>query len=226
MSVRLKPLVHQVMVIVGASSEIGLATAQAAAKKKVKLVLAARSAEGLDEVVEKINADGGEAIAVPTDVTRIEDLENLARQAIDRFGRIDTWVNEPGWGMVNCSLVALPLLKQSGGALINVGGPASDAVVPLQGRYAASQYAVKGFTDALRVELEQTDKANVAITVVQPAAVPDPMIEPRKVADAILDAACNHRRYVRVGMGAKLNTFLAKFLTTLSDQLATKQARR
>ena len=79
--------------------------------------------------------------------------------------------------MVNGSLVALPHLRRSGGALINIGSEVSDAVVPYQGMYSASKHAVKGFTDALRVELEELDKAPVSITLIQPAAVNTPYPE-------------------------------------------------
>jgi len=267
MAVSLKPINEQVIVITGASSGIGLATALAAANKGAKLVLAARSEETLDEVVAQIVSMGGEAIRVSADVAEREHLQKIADAAVARFGRIDTWVNNAGvsiygrldevsegdsrrlfdvnfWGLVNGSLIALPYLKQSGGALINVGSEVSDAVVALQGMYSASKHAVKGFTDALRVEVEDVDESNVAITLIQPTAVdtpypqharnymekepklPDPQIEPAKVAAAILDAACNHRRDVRVGAQAVLNSVIAKVAPSLGDKLAAKQVDR
>jgi NADP-dependent 3-hydroxy acid dehydrogenase YdfG len=152
----LKPLDQQVIVITGASSGIGLATALAAAQQGAKLVLAARSRGTLDEIAAGINADGGEAITVQADVGDRAQVEAIAAAAIVRFGRIDTWVNDAGvsiygrldevsdqdsqrlfqtnfWGVVHGSLVALPYLRAHGGALINVGSEASDAVIPLQG---------------------------------------------------------------------------------------------
>ena len=139
MSISLKPLDEQVMVITGASSGIGLATAEAAAKKGVKLVLAARSEDALREIVGRITAAGGQAIHVACDVGRRSDVERLAEAAIQRFGRIDTWVNDAGisiygkledvgeedmrklfdtnfWGLVSGSLVALRHMKSTGGA--------------------------------------------------------------------------------------------------------------
>jgi len=267
MAISLKPINEQVIVITGASSGIGLATALTAAKKGAKLVLAARSEDTLDDVAQQIASMGGEAIRVGADVGQREQIQKIADAAISRFGRIDTWVNNAGvsiygrldevaeeesrrlfdvnfWGVVNGSLVALPYLKQSGGALINVGSEVSDAVVPLQGMYSASKHAVKGFTDALRVEIEEVDEANVAITLIQPTAVdtpypqharnymdrepklPDPQIDPQKVADAILDAACNHRRDVRVGATAVLNTVVAKVAPSLGDKMSAKQVDR
>lgn len=177
MAVELRSLDEQVMVITGASSGIGLCTALMAAEKGAKLVLVARSEDVLQDLVSQIEAQGGEAIPVVADVSDRQQMENVARVAGSHFGRIDTWVNDAGtsiygrlhqiseadsrrlfdinfWGVVNGSLVALPYLMRQGGALINIGSEVSDAVVPLQGMYSASKHAVKGFTDALRVEVE------------------------------------------------------------------------
>src|SRR4051794_3094977 len=240
MSVKLKPIDEQVIVITGASSGIGLATAQLAAQQGAKVVLAARSSQTLDEIVSYINSHGGQALFVAADVADRQKLQNVAGKAISQFGRIDTWVNNAGlsiygrldevseednrrlfdinfWGVVNGSLVALPYLKANGGALINLGSEVSEAVVPLLGMYSATKHAVKGFTDALRVEIEHVDNAPVSITLIQPTAVdtpfdehgknymnreadlPTPMIDPQKVADAILDAAVKPTRDVKVG---------------------------
>ena len=266
MAVTLKPLGEQVIVITGASSGIGLATAVAAAKQGARVVLAARSGQTLDEIVESINAGGGKAISIVADVADRQQVERVAAAAVSQFGRIDTWVNNAGvsiygrltevseedsrrlfdtnfWGIVNGSLVAVKHMRSMGGALINVGSEVSDAVVPLQGMYSASKHAVKGFTDALRVELE-VDKAPISITLIQPTAVntpypqhaknymdrepklPTPQIKPDQVAEAILDAATTERRDVKVGMGAKVNTFLAKNLPSLGDWASGKQINR
>ncbi len=107
------------------------------------------------------------------DVGDRKQLEELAAATIARFGRIDTWVNDAGVSIYG-RLVAIPFLRVNGGALINVGSEVSDAIVPLQGMYSASKHAVKGFTDALRVEIEEIDKAPVAITLIQPTAVDTP----------------------------------------------------
>lgn len=267
MSLSLKPLDQQVMVITGASSGIGLATAEAAAAAGVALALTARSISTLEGVVSRIEADGGEAIALEGDVSDRRQMEDVARAAVDRFGRIDSWVNNAGvsiygrleevteedsrrlfdvnfWGVVNGSLAALPYLRRQGGALINVGSEVSEAVVSLQGMYSASKHAVKGFTDALRVEVEEIDEAPVAITLIQPTAVdtpfpqharnymdrepklPTPQIEPAKVAEAILEAATSHTRDTRVGAGSKLNTAMAKLAPGLADRMAAAQADR
>jgi len=267
MAISLKPLDQQVIVITGASSGIGLATAQAAVRQGARVVLAARSEHTLESVVGEMIRAGGEAMHVDTDVSKRDQVERLASAAFARFGRIDTWVNDAGlsiygrldevsdqdnrrlfdinfWGVVYGSLVALPYLKQNGGALINVGSEVSDAVVPLQGMYSASKHAVKGFTDALRVEVEAVGKLPIAITLVQPTAVdtpfpehagnympkepklPTPQVDPEDVAAAILKAATNHTRDVKVGATAKLNTMLSKLAPNLADKASATYVSR
>src|SRR3954463_10420560 len=264
MAASLKPLDQQVIVITGSSGGRGLAPAESAAKEGARLVLAARSEQTLNEFVQRINAEGGEAISVVADVGDRQQVERIADAAVRRFGRIDTWVNDAGvsiygrldevsekdsrrlfdtnfWGVVNGSLAALPYLKRQGGALINVGSEVSDAVVPLLGMYSASKHAVKGFTDALRVEVEHVDKAPVSITLIQPTAVdtpfdehganymdkaadlPTPMIDPSKVAEAILSAAQKPQPAIKVGAMSKMNTFIAKAAPGLGEWLASKQ---
>jgi short-subunit dehydrogenase len=271
MAINLKPLDQQVIVITGASSGIGLATAKAAVSRGAKVVLAARSVDTLDDVVHELNASnsttGGEAIYVPCDVGKREEVERVANEAIKRFGRIDTWVNNAGvsiygkleevgeedfrklfdtnfWGVVHGSLIALKHLRTDGGALINIGSEVSESIVPLQGMYSASKHAVKGFTDALRVEVEEVDKLPVSITLIQPTAtdtpfpqnarnymdkepkLPDPQDKPEDVADAILDAAVTPTRSKKVGTMSKVNTLVAKVAPGLGDKIAAKQVDR
>lgn len=266
MSLLLKPLDQQVIVLTGASSGIGLVTAHSAAKAGAKLVLVARNEDALKDILDQIIQHGGEAAYVVADVANKSQLANAAQEALTRFGRIDTWINDAGvsifgrlqevgdedsrrlfetnfWGVVHGSLIALPHLKQHGGALINVGSELSEAVVPLQGMYSASKHAVKGFTDALRVELE-VEGAPVSVSLIQPTAVdtpypqharnymeqepklPSPMIDPQKVADAILHAACNPDRDVKVGAMSKLNTTIGKLLPGIGDKMSGAQADR
>jgi len=267
MAVKLKKVGEQVIVITGASSGIGLATAEAAAAKGARLVLAARSDSTLNEIAGRLTAAGHEAVAVGCDVANREQVERVARAAGERFGRIDTWVNNAGlgmygrldevseadsrrlvdvnfWGVVNGSLAALPYLKKQGGALINVGSEVSEAYVPLLGMYVATKHAVKGFTDALRVEVEELDQAPVSVTLIQPTAVdtpfpqharnympqeaklPPPTIDPAKVAAAILDAAQKPTKAKRVGTMAKLNTTVATLIPGLADKMVAKQAEK
>ena len=265
MSPTLKPLDRQVMVITGASSGIGLATAELAAARGATVVLVARSAATLKDIVARIAVQGGTATAVVADVAEIHQLQRIVDVTLERYGRIDTWINNAGvaiygkltevpladsrrlfdvnfWGVVNGSLTALPSLRESRGALINVGSEVADAVVPLQGMYAASKHAVKGFTDALRFEL-QLDEVPVSVTLIQPTAVdtpypqharnfmaqepklPDPQIDPVTVANAILAAAVHGGRDVAVGRFTGVST-LARLLPGVADAMARKQARR
>lgn len=266
MKLSLRPLDQQVMVITGASSGIGLATALAAAGQGARLVLVARSVQTLEDLAVDLNEAGREAVSVVCDVGERAQVQRVADVAIERFGRIDTWVNNAGlsiygrldevaledsqrlfqtnfWGVVHGSLAALPHLRAGGGALINVGSEASESAFPLQGLYSASKHAVKGFTDALRIELE-ADEAPVSVTLIQPTAVdtpfpdhagnyldqqpklPTPMIEPEKVAGVILDAATSPRRDVKVGAMAVLNTTVSKLLPSLAETLARRQMGR
>jgi hypothetical protein len=89
----MKPIREQVVVIVGASSGFGLLSAKEAARRGAKVVLAARNARDLECAVEEIRRDGGEAIAVPTDVMAYPQVEALACRAVEIYGRIDTWVS-------------------------------------------------------------------------------------------------------------------------------------
>src|SRR5688572_11111006 len=91
-----KPIAKQVIVITGASSGIGLATALSAASQGARVVLTARSERTLAEVAEQIRLKGGEAVAVPADVSSRAQLQNVADRAVAHFGRIDTWINDAG----------------------------------------------------------------------------------------------------------------------------------
>jgi NADP-dependent 3-hydroxy acid dehydrogenase YdfG len=93
MDIKLKPLNEQVMVITGASSGIGLATAEAAAEAGAKLVLAARSGETLRDIVQRLGGPNGNVVHVTGDVSEPDAIEQIAQAAVTRFGGIDTWVN-------------------------------------------------------------------------------------------------------------------------------------
>lgn len=267
MKANLKPLDQQVVVVTGASSGIGLATALMAAERGARVVLVARSDGTLEQIRRGLEQEGRMAAVVAADVADRGALEDAAKMAVERFGRIDTWINNAGvsiygrldevsdedsrrlfetnfWGTVNGSLVALPYLRRQGGALINVGSEVSDAVIPLQGMYSASKHAVKGFTDALRVEVELLDEEPVEVVLIQPTAVdtpypeharnymdeepklPTPMIRPEDVAEAILEAAVEGGRDVKVGAMSKMNTLTAKLAPSLGDRMSAMQAGR
>jgi short-subunit dehydrogenase len=265
--IKLKPLKEQVIVITGASSGIGMATARLAAERGAKVVLAARSGAIIQQLAEELAGAGGEAVAFPCDVSNREEVLAVVQKVIERFGTIDTWVNNAGvsiygrleevseedsrqlfetnfWGVYHGSIAVLPYLKSKGGALINIGSEVSEAVVPLQGMYSASKHAVKGFTDALRIEVQQLDQAPVAITLIQPTAtdtpfpqhaknympqepkLPSPLDKPEEVAEAILKAAVTPTRSKKVGALSKVNTAASHLLPSFADKMAAKQADR
>jgi len=257
MSIRLKPLIEQVIVITGASSGIGLATAKAAAKKGAKLVLASRNEEGLREAEQEIKTAGGEAVYVVADVSNMEDVRQIAEKAMESYGGFDTWVNNAGvsiygslmeisnedhrklfetnfWGVVYGSQVAAMHLKKRSGSIINLGSALSDYALPMQGMYSASKHAVKGFTDALRQELEK-EKTPISITLIKPASIntpyteharnyssrentlPPPVYAPEEVANAILYAATHQKRDIFVGGAGKFMSTTNKYAPSLMD---------
>src|SRR3954451_1022136 len=99
MNISLKPLSQQTIVITGATSGIGLATAKAAAKRGANLVLAARNEQALADITRELEASGTKAIYVVTDVSRHDEVDRLAQAAINTFGGFDTWVNNAGQGL-------------------------------------------------------------------------------------------------------------------------------
>jgi short-subunit dehydrogenase len=247
MKPRLKPIYDQVLVVTGASSGIGLATARLAAERGAKVVMAARTDEKLHELAREITDSAeGEAIAVSADVSQEDDVSRIAEAAIGRFGHVDTWVNNAAvaiygrvrqvplpearqlfdvtfWGAVHGSLAAVNILRHGGGALINVGSVESDRALPYHAYYAAAKHAIKGFTEALRMEVER-DGFPISITLVKPGSIntpfvehaksyleagaqptyPPPVYDPRIVADAILHCATHRVRDFIVGGGGRM----------------------
>jgi short-subunit dehydrogenase len=201
MKIKLKPLSKQVMVITGATSGIGLATARRAAKEKIKLVLGARNTEALQKIQSDLSSRT-EVEIVTVDVGNEQEVRQLAEIALKKFGRIDTWVNNAGlsiygrieqsdladerrlfdtnyWGVVHGCRIALEHLKEHGGAIINVGSILSDQAIPLQSAYTASKHAVKGFTDSLRMEIAHAHLP-ISVTLIKPSGINTPFTQHAK----------------------------------------------
>jgi NAD(P)-dependent dehydrogenase (short-subunit alcohol dehydrogenase family) len=259
MAIKLKKLSDQVIVITGASSGIGLVTARLAAKRGAQVVLNARNEEALREVTDEINAQGGKAIYVVGDVGKYEDVQRIAEEAMSRFGGFDTWVNNAGvsiygpvleqsledqrqlfatnyWGVVHGSMNACAHLRIRGGALINVGSVLSDVAIPIQGTYCASKHAIKGYTDALRLELEE-QSAPISVTLIKPSTIdtpytrhaknlmevepqnPPPVYAPDLVAEAILHCAEHPERDLYVGGGGAVLAEAGHVVPRLTDKM-------
>ena len=257
MAHKLKKIADQVVVITGSSSGIGLATAFEAANRGARVVLVARNKAALQDAVRKIEAGGGRAIHVVADVAEPEALKHAADTAIRTFGGFDTWVNNAGigvfghlddvsdadshrvfdvnfWGLVNGTKIAAGHLRRKGGAIINLGSVVSDVGFPVQGMYAASKHAIKGFTDAYRMELQE-EGAPISVTLIKPSSIdtpfprhaknymaqepklPPPLYQPEDVADAIIHAAQHGGRDYYIGGGGKLVSLVNQHLPSLID---------
>jgi len=196
MTLHLKPLASQRIVLTGATSGIGLAIAEAASAAGARLMLAARNENELLAIQERLTAGGGDVGILACDVADPDYADRLAAAAVTRFGGFDSWINDAAaatygtlaetpiadqmrvfdvgyWGTVRGALAALAHLRDRGGAIINIGSVLGDRAIIQQGPYSAMKHAVKGFTDTLRTEVIEAELP-VSITLIKPSAMHTP----------------------------------------------------
>ncbi|MBC7906114.1 MAG: SDR family NAD(P)-dependent oxidoreductase [Rhodospirillaceae bacterium] len=231
----------KVAVITGASSGIGRAAAQAFARQNWRLVLAARSLPALEIAAQECTDAGGEAFPFACDVTHFDDIRALAEAAKQRYGQLDVWVNDAGvhmlgrfedlpledfrqvievnlMGTVHGCRAALPIFRAQGhGVLINIASMAGAIGQPFASAYVASKWAVRGLSEALRMEL--LDAPGVHVCTVLPPSIDTPLFQhagnvagravqpvppvhsPEELADIIVSLASKPEREVFMGMG-------------------------
>ena len=193
----------EVVVITGASAGMGRATAREFGKHGAKVALLARGEDGLEGARKEIEAAGGEALPIPTDVADPEQVEAAAQKAETELGPIDVWVNDAiavvfspfeeieledfkrstevcYLGTVYGTKAALRrMIPRDHGTIVQVGSALSYRAIPLQSAYCGAKHAIRGFTDSVRTELLH-DGSNVHITMVQLPAVNTPQFDVSK----------------------------------------------
>jgi NAD(P)-dependent dehydrogenase (short-subunit alcohol dehydrogenase family) len=196
---RKKPLSDQVVVIAGGSYGLGRAIGVRAARRGAKVVVGARTREALDGSLAEIEAAGAEGLALETDVTDRRQVDELVEAAVERFGRIDTYVangmvtvyaeahrleddelrrvfDVNFFGGVYGYWAALPHLRESHGTFIQIASALSYRGIPLQAAYCSTKAALRTFFESARVELEE-ERAGVDICVVLPGAINTPQFD-------------------------------------------------
>jgi NAD(P)-dependent dehydrogenase (short-subunit alcohol dehydrogenase family) len=196
---RKKPVSEQVVVVTGASSGLGRAIARAAAERGAKVVVTGRNEEALSNCVSEIERAGSEGLSVPADCTEQDQVELVAAQAIERFGRIDTYVANAivtvyseaerltpeelrrvmdvnFFGTVYGYWASLPHLRASKGTFLHISSALAYRGIPLQAAYCSSKAGLRAFFESARVE-EQKAGTGVDISLVLPGAINTPQFD-------------------------------------------------
>lgn len=195
-----RPSSEQVVAVTGASSGVGRAIARAFGAAGAKVGLIARGADGLNAAAEEIRSAGGEALVLPADVSHASEVQKAAHAIAEKWGRIDTWVNDAMvsvfspvlemtpeeyrrvtevnyLGTVYGTLAALRyMIPADEGMVLQIGSALVYRSIPLQSAYCASKAAIRGFTDSLRCELIH-DRSRVKVCMLQLPAVNTPQFE-------------------------------------------------
>jgi short-subunit dehydrogenase len=196
--------IGDVVVITGASSGIGRATALAFAKRKAKIVLAARSVEKLEEVARECQKLGCETLIVETDVREALQIERLKTKTLERFKTIDVWINNAGVSAIGdftkvslkdhqdvlstnlggylagAHAAMLTFKEKKRGTLIQVGSVNSEIAVPGLSSYVTSKFAIRGLTHALRQDLRLARLKDIHVCQVSPSVIDTPAFENSK----------------------------------------------
>lgn len=194
-------LAGRTCVITGASSGIGRGVALALAQSHANVVLAARNTEALEEVARQARAAGAEALVVPTDVSRPDDVARLAAATLARFGRIDVWINDAGVGLVGrfdtipvedqarvvdvnlkgviygSHAALVQFRQQRRGTLVNIGSVESEVPLAYQATYGATKHAVRALGHAVNQELRLDGLDDVHVATVMPFATDTPIFD-------------------------------------------------
>jgi short-subunit dehydrogenase len=188
---------QEVVVVTGASAGVGRAVAREFGKRRARVGLIARGTDGLEAARKEIEACGGQAIVLPTDVAEADKVELAAAEVENTFGPIDVWVNNamasvfsPVWdleadeirrvtevtylGTVYGTMAALKhMLPRDRGTIVQVGSALAYRSIPLQSAYCGAKHAIVGFTDSLRCELLHRN-SHLHLTIVQLPAMNTP----------------------------------------------------
>jgi NAD(P)-dependent dehydrogenase (short-subunit alcohol dehydrogenase family) len=191
---------NRVVVVTGATSGVGRATVREFADRGHAVGMLARSEDALEVAAKEVDAAGGKALAIPTDVAHADQVEEAAERIEQELGPIDVWVNDamtsvfaPFWeispedfrrdtevtylGVVYGTMSALKRMRQRDrGAIVQVGSALAYRGIPLQSAYCGSKHGIQGLCDSLRAELFH-DKSNVRVTMVQLPALNTPQFD-------------------------------------------------